>query len=67
MGRENNWTFTNFELAKHNRNLSRKLRYEKLLQLATCARIVQLKFNHMTPRELARDVFAKHNVTRFLH
>ena len=51
MGKENNWTFTNFELAKHNHFLSRKLRYDKLLQLAPCARIVQLKVKHMTTRE----------------
>lgn len=53
------------EIAKHSCELSRTLRYEKLLHPATCARIVQLKVKDPTLRELARDAFVKHKIIRF--
>jgi hypothetical protein len=53
------------EFAKHNRELSRKLKYEKFLHLAARARIVQRKVKRPTLRELAREVSSKHNVTKF--
>ena len=55
------------ELAKHGRDLRRKLKAKKLLHLTAKARIVQLKVKRPSLRELARDASGSHNVLKFCH
>ena len=55
------------ELAKHGRDLRRKLKAEKLLHFSIRARIVQLKVKRPSLRELARDASGSHNALKFCH
>ena len=56
------------ELAKHGREISKKLKVKKLLHLLACARIVQLKVSRPSLRELAREASSgENNVLKFCH
>ena len=55
------------ELSHHSRDVTRKLRLEKLQHWATRARITQLKVKRPTLAEMAKNSFGDHNVHKFCH
>lgn len=70
MGTRTTWAerrvghLSNYELGKHNYDLSRKLKMEKFLHSAARARIVQFKVKRPTLRELGRGASSEHNVIK---